>query len=143
MRYAYPCKVQKDSEGWFLATFADVPEAGTDARTREEALRLAPEALAAALGGYVKAGLDIPAPGAPKKGQPLVALPPLSAAKLALYTAMREEGVSNTAMEKRLGGVGENAVRRLIDPAHRSRINSVHAALNALGRTLVVEDRAA
>ena len=44
----------------------------------------------------------------------VVALPVLVAAKTALYSAMHEQGVGNTALAERLG-LSEGAVRRLID----------------------------
>ena len=72
----------------------------------------------------------------------LISVAPIVAAKLALYAAMREQGVTNVALAARLG-LQENAVRRLLDPGHRSHITSVEKALEAVGRYLVVEDRAA
>ena len=103
---------------------------------------MAKDCLEVALGMCAKAREDLPAPSPPAKGQVLVAVSPIIAAKLALYTAMREQGVTNVALAARLG-LQENAVRRLLDPGHRSHITSVEKALEALGRALVVEDRAA
>ncbi len=37
--FRYPATVAVDEAGFYLVTFPDVPEAGTDAETREEALR--------------------------------------------------------------------------------------------------------
>ena len=88
---------------------------------------------------YVKARQDIPAPSPPAEGQVLIAVTPILAAKLALYTAMREQGVTSVALARRLD-LQENAVRRLLDPGHRSHITSVEKALQALGRSLVVAD---
>ena len=75
----------------------------------------------------------------------LIGVAPIVAAKLALYTSMREQGVTNVALANRLGlrRYSENAIRRLLDPGHRSHITSVEKALEALGRALVVEDTAA
>ena len=72
----------------------------------------------------------------------LIFVVPIVAAKLALYAAMREQGVTNATLADRLG-LQENAVRRLLDPGHRSHMTSVEKALEAVGRSLVVEDRAA
>ena len=69
-------------------------------------------------------------------------MPPIVAAKLALYTAMRAQGITKVALAARLG-LSESAVRKLVNPDHRSHISSVERALRAVGRTLVVEDRAA
>jgi antitoxin HicB len=91
---------------------------------------------------YVKAREDIPAPSPLAEGQVLISVAPIVAAKLALYAEMREQGISNVALALRLG-LQENAVRRLLDPGHRSHITSVEKALRAVGRSLVVEDWAA
>ena len=148
MRYAYPCRILRDEEEAratgreaYTVTFPDVYGANTGAWSREEALALAQDCLDVALGMYVGARRDIPAPSAPGEGEVQIAVAPIVAAKLALYTAMREQGVTNVALAERLG-LQENAVRRLLDPGHRSHITSVEQALAALGRTLVLEDRA-
>lgn len=139
MRYVYPAIVHDaDERGFHLVTFPDVPEAGTDARSQEEALNEAPDALAAALAGYVHARRAIPSPSPVGVGRVPVAVPPLVAAKLALYETMREQRVSNSELARRLGKT-ENAVRRLVDPDHSSRIEGIEAALTALGRRLIVE----
>ena len=61
------------------------------------------------------------------------------AAKLALY-AMREQGLSNVGLAARMG-VSEGAVRKLMNPSHRSHIRLVEKALRQMGRRLVVKDR--
>lgn len=138
MRYAYPIELAPEPDGGFVARCADVPEALTQGDTREEALSEAADALVAALAGYVAARRPVPAPSPPAEGTELVALPALAAAKLALYAAMREQGLTNVALARRLG-VTEAVVRRLVDPDHASRIERVETALAALGRRLVVE----
>ena len=67
---------------------------------------------------------------------------PLTAAKIALYRAMRARGLSNTTLAKQLG-TAEGTVRRLLDLDHRSHIGQVEAALQALGQRLVVVTQAA
>ena len=138
---AYPVKLETDDRGAVLVSFPDIPEALTEGATEEAALAEAEDCLIAALGGYVEERRDIPGPS-PARGRPLVPLPALVAAKIALYAAMRERGLSNAALARRLGGV-EGSVRRLIDLDHRSHIGQVEAALNALGRRLVIATRAA
>ena len=149
MRYVYPCTILRDEEEQrasgreaYTVTFPDVCGANTGGWSWEEALEMAKDCLGVALGMYVKAREDIPAPSPLAEGQVLISVAPIVAAKLALYTAMREQGVTNVALAVRLG-LQENAVRRLLDPGHRSHITSVERALEAVGRSLVVEDRAA
>ena len=149
MRYAFPCNIVPDDEEKkatgieaYTVTFPGVPEAITGGDSWEEALEMAEDCLAVALGMYVKAHEDIPAPSRAADGQVLIQVPLVVAAKLALYTAMRKQGITNVALAARLG-VTENAVRRLVNPRHRSHITSVEKALRAVGRSLVVEDKVA
>jgi len=135
-------KLERQEEGCFLAQFPDVPEALTESETFDEAMAEARDALTAALAGYVHARQDIPAPSSTTAGQTLIHLPPLAAAKLALYEGMRRQCVSNVELGRRLG-IAENAIRRLIDPDHRSHIGQVEKALDALHVQLVVEALAA
>ena len=138
MRYTYACVLTPD-DGGVSVRFPDVPEALTCGDIRTEALRMAQDALAAALAGYVHERWDIPVPSPAVDGQALIAVPPVVAAKLALYTAMRAQRITNVALAARLG-VSESAVRKLVNPDHRSHIGQVENALRVLGRTLVVED---
>ena len=141
MFYVYPCVLNPEEGGGFYVIFPDVRGALTGGKDRSEALALAEDALTAALAGYVQEHWDIPVPSAAVDGQELIAVSPVVAAKLALYTAMRRQGITKTALAKRLG-LSESAVRKLVDPDHRSHISSVEAALRAVGRGLVVGDRA-
>ena len=142
MQYSYPCILHPEEGGGFWVSFPDVPSALTGGEDRAEALEMAEDALGVALAGYVHERWDIPVPSAAVKDQVLVAVPPVVAAKLALYTAMREQGITKVALAARLG-LSESVVRRLLDPDHRSHIGQVEKALRAVGRTLVVGDRAA
>ena len=143
MKYLYPCNLIPDVEEGrgFVVAFPDVPEAITGAYTREESLFLAEDALAVALTFYVDNDDDIPIPSQPVEGQELIALRPVAAAKLALYSAMREQGISHADLAEKLG-ISEKAVGNLVEPIYGSHMTSVMNALKAVGRTLVVEDRA-
>lgn len=138
MIYAFPCDLTPDDDGWFVVTFADVPEAVSGGRDRAEALRQASDALAVALAGYVHNGWEIPEPSSLSVGQELVAVPSVVAAKLALYSAMKDQQVTKVELAKRLG-VSEAAIRRLANPDHRSHIGQVNKALTVLGCSLMVE----
>ena len=148
MRYAFPCNVIRDDEEEratgreaYNVSFPDIPEAITCGWSWEEALEMAEDCLGVALSFYVDRREDIPSPSPAASGQILVPVPLIVAAKLTLYTAMRRQGITNVALASRLG-VQENAVRRLVNPNHRSHIGQVEKALKAVGRSLVVEDMA-
>lgn len=138
---AYPVRLERDDQGAVMVSFPDIPEALTESATKGEALAEAQDCLIAALGGYIDDRRDIPRPS-PGRRRPLVALPALAAAKIALYRAMRERGLSNAALARRLG-TREGTVRRLIDLDHRFHIGQVEAAFEALGQRLVVATQAA
>ena len=89
---------------------------------------MADDALVVALAVYVQQQQDIPLPSPVKRGQESVTLPPLVAAKLALYTAMRQQGITKVALATRLG-LSESVVRRLVNLDHRSHISQVEKAL--------------
>ena len=142
MLYEYPCILKHYEDGEFVVNFPDVPEALTGDGDRAETLALAEDALSVALAGYVHMGWDIPIPSVPAPGQVMVAVYPVVAAKLALYTAMRERRISKVALGELLG-ISEAAVRKLADPDHRSHINQVQKALRAVGCTMAVQVTAA
>ena len=73
---------------------------------------------------------------------PEAGLAPLLAAKTALYLAMREQGVNNTRLAKRMG-CDEKEIRRLLDPRHGSKIERIDAALRQLDRRLHLQVTAA
>jgi antitoxin HicB len=139
MHYAWPVELLEEPEG-VTVTCPNVPEMVTCGRTAEEALEQAVDALVTALSFYTDDGRKLPTPS-PSRGRPVVAVPALIAAKLALHEAMLRGGVSNVELARRLG-TDEKSVRRLRDPLHGSRIEAVEAALRALGKRLEVSVRA-
>ena len=124
-------------------TFPDVYGANTGGWSWEEALEMAEDCLGVALSIYVKKARGHSRPK-PPAGRPGVdTCPAYRSRQLTLYTAMREQGLTNVALAARLG-LSEGAVRRLVNPLHRSHISQrIEKALKAVGRSLVVEDRPA
>ena len=121
MRYAYPCVLNPEEDGGFFVAFPDVPGALTCGDDRAEALEMAADALVAILATHVYNGEDLPTPSSVVEGQEVVAVPPVPAAKLALYSAMREQGLSEAALAKQLG-LDEASVGKLLDPDRYSRV---------------------
>ena len=64
---------------------------------------MAEDALVVALCAYVDNNEDIPVTEAATEGQVMVAVPPIVAAKFALYTAMRKQGITAEELGNRLG----------------------------------------
>lgn len=116
----------------FVVTFPDFPEAITQGENRAAALVQAADALDEALAGRIRRGDTIPRPSAPATGQAMVPVPALSAAKAALYLALREKGIRKSDLAERLQ-CDEKEVRRLLDPRHASKLSRLQEALAALG----------
>ena len=134
----YPASLHREEDGsGFYVTFADFPEALTGAEDTERSLAQAADCLAEALAGRIRRGDSIPAPSRVRKGQHPVGVPLYLAPKLALYLAMRDLDLRNTQLAKRLG-VSETVVRRMLDPKHATKPDRIQAALNALGKRIVV-----
>ena len=74
--------------------------------------------------------------------RPVVVVPMLQAAKLALYRAMREQGLNNVTLARQLGLL-EGEVRRMLDLDHQTRIGTLEAALGHLGKRIAIEVRLA
>lgn len=140
-RFAYPVDLKTDEEGRVVARVRDVPGCVTDGASRSEALAEVADALEEALAALIDERGEVPVPS-PARGRRVVAPGAVMAAKVALYTAMRESGMSNVALAKRLS-VAETEVRRMLDPRHKTKIGRLEEALGALGRRLVVSVEAA
>jgi antitoxin HicB len=139
--FEYPANIEQDSAGFYLITFPDFPEAATDARSREAALSEAIDCLEEAVAGRIKRGDDIPTPSPAAKGTVLIVLPALYSMKAALYLALREARLSQSALAAKLGK-NEKEVRRLLDPGHASRTAALEAALHSVGKRvrMIVSD---
>ena len=135
---AYPATLIPDrKDGGFTVTFPDLPEAVTQGEDRLDALEQAADCVEEAIAGRIRRGDPIPIPSKAKPAGAVVPVPPLMAAKAALYVTMREAKISNVKLAKRLG-CNEKDVRRLLDPRHNSRITALQTALAALGKKIVV-----
>jgi antitoxin HicB len=142
MRYVYPADLHPEPDGSAVnLRFPDVPGALTWGDDEAEALALAEDCLVTALYGCVRYGEAIPRPG-PARGRPMIAVPPLVAAKLALYTAMREQGIGAAELARRLGA-SEKVVQSMLHLKRRTHIALLEQALTRLGVQLEVSVREA
>lgn len=134
----YPASfIPEDNGRGFHVRFQDLPEALTGGDDVDDTLVQAADCLAEAIAGRIARSDAIPAPSKLKRGQHPVSVPLYLAPKLALYLAMREGGMRNTELAKRLG-VSETVVRRMLDPKHNTKPERIQAALAALGKRIVV-----
>ena len=133
----YPVILEAQSEGGFVVTFPDVPEAITQGEDEDEALLYAVDALETALSFYVEARKPLPLPSKARRGQRTVRPSALDCAKLGVYQAMTEQGIKKAELARRLGWHVPQ-VDRLFDLKHASRFDQIEAAARALGRHVEV-----
>ena len=135
-RYSYPMDLHKEPEGGYSVAFPDFHEAFTDGDTLAEAVAEATDCLEEALAGRMTRREEIPAPS-PAKGRPTAVPGAVLAAKAALYEALREERLSNSAFAVAMD-VQESEVRRMLDPRHATKIGRLEEALARFRKRLVV-----
>jgi antitoxin HicB len=138
----YPVKLTRDDNGTILVTAPDLPEVSTFGKDATDALVHAADAIATALQGRITVREKIPAPSAPRRGQRLVALAAIVAAKLELYRAMIETKTRKADLARKLG-IHAPQVDRLLDLDHRSQLDQIEAAARAIGREFHIELRPA
>jgi antitoxin HicB len=134
----YPVRLRPEPEGSFSVSFPDVPEALTCGENVEDALRHAVDALESALDFYFDAKVAVPFPSRIKRGQYAVELPPSVTAKVLLYNEMIAQQVRPAEMARRLK-LNRQEMTRMLDPRHTTKIDSIAAALKALGKTLEIQ----
>jgi|SRR6266481_1407517 len=135
--FAYPAVFKRDEDERLLVSFPDFPTAHTDGADANEAMEEAIDCLGSSIAFAMAGKVDVPKPSRLKRGQKLVPVPLWIVGKLALYWAVREKGISQSELARRLN-VRETVVRRMLDPDHDSRPEKIQAALEALGRRVVM-----
>ncbi|MBA3516347.1 MAG: type II toxin-antitoxin system HicB family antitoxin [Rhizobiales bacterium] len=113
-----------------------MPEAIGAGDNRDEALESARDVLADALLTYPERDMEGGRIYCDVSRRP-VALPAQVAAKLAPWQAWRASGISKSELARRLG-LGEGEARRILDPDHLTSLPRLEAALQALGKQLIV-----
>jgi antitoxin HicB len=134
----FPVNLTLDkTDGGFVVTFPDIPEAITQGETVEEALAMAQEALETALEFYFEDKRAVPAPSRPKRGQSVIELPASLSAKILLLNEMVIQNIRPAELARRLNTTPQE-VNRLTNLRHTTRIDGIAAALHAMGRHLEI-----
>jgi len=137
---AYRVLLENDDNDTLLVTCPDIPGMVTYGETREAALHHAVDAIETMLASLICRGAPVPRP---KRGQrlrnneALVKLPILAAAKLELYWALKDAGITRAELMRRLDWKRES-VDRLFRLDHASRLDQIEAAFRALGKSVDV-----
>lgn len=135
--FAYPVVLDAATEGGFVVSFPDVPEALTQGEDRAESLARAQDALETALEFYTAEGKALPKPRKAKRGQYVVQPSAIASMKLAVYAAMLDSKVRKSELARRLGW-HLMQIDRLLDLHHASRIDQIEVALHAMDRRLSI-----
>ena len=136
---AFPAQLEADADA-LMVTFPDFDDAVTYGADETEARAMAADCLLEAIAARIALKEDIPMPSPIRRHNIAIALPTLAAAKVALYRAMRENKVS-MAQLARLLACDFQQVRRLLSLSHRSRLDQLDAAFEALGKRLDIQVR--
>ncbi len=137
-RFVYPATFTPDGhDGGFVVTFPDVPEAITQGDDVPDALHQAADCLEEAIAGRIRRHACLPEASPVGPDHYAIPLPAQTAAKSALYLAIRQAGMTQVELAARLH-CDEKEVRRLLDPRHASKMSRLESALAALGQQLVV-----
>ncbi len=135
-RFEFPVLLKADGDG-FVVTCRDLPALITQGNDEVDALREAADAMDEVFATYMKQGLELPTASKTKRSEHMVAPPAETVAKAALYSAMREAGISKMQLARQLG-VDEKEVRRLLDPHYGSKLPRIAEAIGLLGKRLVI-----
>ncbi len=129
----YPYTINLDADGAFLVVVEGIPGAFTASRSLEEARDMALDVALTMLSAMMDDAEDIPDPPAPESGQSaFIDIPPMQEMKLAVYQAMRRQGISQVRLAAILR-TDPKSVRRLLDLFHASRWDHLEMALEVLG----------
>ncbi|PLC02319.1 antitoxin [Variovorax sp. RO1] len=132
--FSYPARIARDGDG-FVVSFPDIPEALTGAKSRTKALELALDALTTAMDFYFEDRRPVPLPSSLKRGQVAIDLPASVSAKVLLLNEMIAQGARPAELARRMDARPQE-VTRLLDLHHPTKIDTVAAALQALGKRL-------
>ncbi len=136
--FNYPVTLTHDeADGGFVATFADIPEAISQGETVAEAMEAARAALETALDFYFDDKRAVPAPSKAAAGQAVIGLSASLSAKVLLLNEMIYQNIRPAELARRLGTRPQD-VNRLTNLRHTTRIDSIAAALQAMGKHLEI-----
>ena len=137
-RFSFPVTLTPDEvDGGFTVTFRNLPEAITQGENIEDALNEAADCLEEAIASRVICRLEIPVPDEPAENEYLVTTPLQTSFKASIWLAMQEKNLNQTQLANTLN-VNEKEVRRILDPSHNTRLETLERALLALGKKPVL-----
>lgn len=135
MKLLYPAILEEEKEGGYLVTFPDLPEAGTDGETLEEAIYNASEVLTLTLECRVEGKEEIPEPSEIETAQYIAPSARVQAAIL-IKLARKDKSLSDVA---RTLNTSWAAAQRLENPKHWTNLQQLEKTAAVLGKQVVIE----
>ena len=130
----YPAKFLFDeTDGSYVVTFRDIPEALTQGYSLDEAREMAQDALITAMDFYFEDNRPVPLPSQLEEGEELIDLPLSIWAKVLLLNTMLKQRVNQSELAKRLHK-SRQEVQRIVNLEHTTRIDTIAAAMKVLGK---------
>jgi antitoxin HicB len=141
--YHYPARFRRNRpSGTYTVTFPDFDWGVTQGDDLDDAMEMAKDVLEILLNDCIERRQPLPKPSKRGQGYRTVSLPALEEAKVVLYAALRESGLRNADLARRLRQPVAH-VERLLDLRRRSKMDDIEAALAALGKSISIEIRSA
>jgi antitoxin HicB len=135
----YRIDIAPDDNETLLVTCPALPELTTFGETRDDAARRASGAVEEALAARMSDGRDIPPlERAADNDAGFAFLPIVTSLKVALYRAIREDGITRAELQRRMRLPHREQVDRLFRLDHASRFQQLEAAFHALDRDLEI-----
>lgn len=132
----YPAKIEQVGHRYNIS-FRDIPEAVTYTDCHEQTLKLAQDALLAAVVEYFKDQRQVSLPSEAQQGEVLITLPASVFAKVLLLNAMIEQNLSNTDLAQRLH-LKVQDIQHMLSLEHETEIEQIAQALAVLGKKLAL-----
>jgi antitoxin HicB len=138
VNFAYPVELNIDeSDGGYIVTFRDLPEAITQGNTVDDSLKEAIDCLEEAIAGRIDDNREIPEPSQRREGEYIVNLPLAMVFKALVYLAFKEAEMPKTQLAQKLN-VDEKEIRRILNPRHVTKLSTLERVLFALNKKIEV-----
>jgi antitoxin HicB len=108
----------------------------------DDAMYMARDMLKIFLEDCIEHRKPLPKPSKKGRGYRIVSLPALEEAKVVLYASVREAGLRNADLARRLRQPVAH-VDRLLDLRRRSKMDELETAFGVLGKSISIEVRSA
>src|ERR1700683_5329059 len=126
--YQYPARLERDrGSGSYTVTFPDFDWGVTQGDDLDDAMEMAQDVLKILLEDCIQQRKPLPKPSKRGRGYRTVSLPALEEAKVVLYAAVREAGLRNADLARRLRQPVAH-VDRLLDLLRSSQMDDTEAA---------------